>query len=815
MKDQYSFSLRKLPVIFSLLFAASRIAAQTEPAAKDEVTVTIKIINQKKESIASATVSVTNGFDSLAIFKKVADSTGTVLFSLIKNQQYTVAVSATGYQPYEKGIMLTGNHPVYTFSLETQSKTLGGVTVRSSRPLMRQEDDKTIVDPENLASSSTSGYEVIEKTPGLFVDQDGNIYIASTTPATVLINGRELKMSAADIATMLKSLPPNAIQSIEIVRTPSAKYDASGGGGIVNVILKKGVKLGLTGSVTAGAQQGSYGNQFAGLTINNNDGRRSSFLNLNYSRRNNYEKIYTDRVFAPDSMLSQQAYTQYPSDVYFAGYGLAFPLAKKWDGDISTSISLNDFNNSTHNPGSIKKISTNQFINQNLNLVGNDGSALNFRSSATAKLKIDSVGSEWVNDVFYNFSQNKSDQDFSTWYEAPINAVIAGNGTSDNHRHHFNAQSDLKLKMKKRFTFETGIKGSFLWFKSVTDYYRQSNAGSVKDSSRTNTFLYDENINSLYLQGSKTLGKDIVLKFGTRLENTNMKGRQVIPDDTTFSIHRTDLFPYVYLSKKVISIAGFELRAYLVYRRTITRPVYEQLNPFSRYVDQYLSETGNPALRPQFNNNYEANISVNEMPLLAIGLNKTKDIFTNVIYQADSSRSQAYRTYDNLGSNREFYLRGLGAIPPGKKYFFVLGGQYNHNFYQGLYENEPLSFKRGSWTFFTYHSLKLGKLTEITLNGFVRFKGQLQFYELTSFGALNTSINRKFMKEKLVVTLSMNDIFRTLRYDFTINQGSVDASGFRMSDTRRVGINLRYNFGLRKKEESTNIFNVDSPEKTN
>src|SRR6185436_20581731 len=130
----------------------------------------------------------------------------------------------------------------------------------------------------------------------------------------------------------------------------------------------------------------------------------------------------------------------------------------------------------------------------------------------------------------------------------------------------------------------------------------------------------DENINSAYLQGSKTLGKDIVVKFGTRMENTNMNGEQVIPGDTTFAIHRTDLFPYVYLSKKVISIAGFELRAYLVYRHTITRPVYEQLNPFLRYVDQYLSETGNPALRPQFNDNYEANISVNETPLLAVGL---------------------------------------------------------------------------------------------------------------------------------------------------------------------------------------------------
>ncbi len=144
--------------------------------------------------------------------------------------------------------------------------------------------------------------------------------------------------------------------------------------------------------------------------------------------------------------------------------------------------------------------------------------------------------------------------------------------------------------MKKRFTLEIGAKSSLLNFKSITDYYKESGGNRIKDPGRTNTFNYNENINSLYLQGSQTFGKDIVLKAGTRLENTNMEGRQIIPDDTSFNIHRTDFFPYIYLSKVIMKIAGYDLRAYLVYRRTISRPVYEQLNPFPRYVDQYLSK---------------------------------------------------------------------------------------------------------------------------------------------------------------------------------------------------------------------------------
>ena len=165
----------------------------------------------------------------------------------------------------------------------------------------------------------------LEKTPGLFVDQDGNVYLSSTTPAKIYINGREQKMSTADIATMLKSLPPNSIASIEILRTPSAKYDASGGGGIVNVVLKKGVRIGFTGSVNAGMNQGVYGNQFVGLNLNNSSGKLNTYINLQYSRRNTYDQIKTDRLFAADSILSQDAFTSLPGQqfLYRFWFGLS------------------------------------------------------------------------------------------------------------------------------------------------------------------------------------------------------------------------------------------------------------------------------------------------------------------------------------------------------------------------------------------------------------------------------------------------------------------------------------------------------------
>jgi len=798
-----------LPLLKTLFLPFLVVISGTVTA--QDVPITIKVSNTRKDPVSFASITIINRLDSSQTMQTVADSSGKAVVRLNRSGLYSTRITAVNYQPLEKGISISGTQTHFSFTLEPAGKTLETAVVKSQRPLMRQEDDKTIIEPENLAATSTSGYEVIEKTPGLFVDQDGNIYISSLTPATVQINGREMKMSASDVATMLKSLPPGAISRIEIVRTPSAKYDATGGGGIVNVVLKKGVKIGMTGSVNAGWQQGVYATEFAGFTLNNNDGKKSSFINLNISNRESYERIKTDRVFAPDTMLSQDAYTNYPSTTYFGGYGLEFALKKKWNIDFAGSVSLNDFNNRTRNPSQIRKISTGQESSSIMNRVSNDGFSLNVRNGFQFTRQLDSLGSQWDNDLFHNYTTNQAEQVFSNTYpNSPVFYITGGDGTSDNKRNLFTARSDLKLKMKNKFTLEAGVKTSILGFKSITDYFKSDVTGlRQKDIGRTNTFHYDENINSMYLQGSKTFGRDAVVKIGTRLENTNMKGRQVIPDDTTFTIHRTDLFPFIYLSKNVMKIFGYDLRAYLVYRRTTSRPVYEQLNPFPRYVDEFLTEAGNPSLRPQFTQNYEANISVDERPILAIGVNDTRDIFTNVIYQSDSSNKQAYRTYDNLGKNKEWYFRGLGAIPPGGTYFIVLGAQYNHNFYQGFYENKPLSFKKGTWTFFTYQALKLDKRSQFTVNGFIRLNGQQQFYELTTFGSLTSSINRQFLKQKLVVTLSLTDMFATNRNNFHIKQGSVEASGYRQGDTRRFGLNVRYNFGIRKKEENTTDFNTE------
>jgi hypothetical protein len=764
----------------------------------------LSVVDKKSQPIAFANITIQT-IDSSMPQNIVADSNGIATGMLAPGKLYKIKTSAVGYQMDNRTIKFENLNSV-KIELKEKNDQLKEVVVTSTKPLIRQEDDKSVVDPEPLAAASTNAYETMEKIPGIFIDQDGNIYLNGLSPAGIQINGRELRMSASDMATLLKSLPPSSIQKIELVRTPSAKYDASGGGGVVNIVLKKGVKIGLNGSMNTGMNQGVYGNQFIGLTLNNTTDKYNSYLNTQYNQNDGYSIVNTDRFLSIDTVLKQTAKTLSPNKSAYIGFGLGRNWTDRFELNYDARLSGQSFINSTNNESILEKISAKKNLSAIASLVENDGSNFNFNQSVRSKLKLDSLGGEWTIDFSYNFIQSNTDQTYNnTFFAGGLASKGSGNFTND--RDFLTYQTDYK---KKRFgiTIEAGLKSSILSFRNKANYQKDLNGTIVKDAFRTSAYTFKEQINAGYLQGSKTWGA-VVLKVGTRVEQTIMQGEQKIPSDTSFSLNRTDAFPYVFLSRKLFKIAGYEMRGYLVYRKTISRPSYEFLNPFPRYIDPFLYESGNPSLKPQFTSNYEANISVDDKPIFAFGVNETKDIFTNVLYQSPTNKQVAYRTYDNLGKSRETYFRGIAVIPPGKAFFAVVGAQLNHNVYNGIYEQKPIVFDKATWTFFTFQSLKLDKLSTFTINGFWRTNGQQQFYELDNFGQLNSSLNRQFLNKKLTVTLSMNDILFTNKNTFTLRQGSIYAVGFRENDTRRFGINIRYNFGVKPKEQKLDMLDAD------
>ena len=798
--------LRFLGFIFLFLSALS-------VKAQKALNLSVSIFSATDDSLNNITVQIYQLPDTNLLNTKIFNGLP-VNFSINKFSKYIIQISAVGFEIVAKMITIT-DKPVYAkLLIRRKSTELKKVVVVSKKPLIKQEDDKTIIDAEPLANTSTNVYEVLEKTPGTIVDQDGNIYLNSATPATIYINGREMKMSADDIASLLKSLPAGSISKIEILRTPSAKYDAANSGGIVNVVLKKGIRIGTRGSINFRQDQGVYATSSVGFSINQSQGKMNAYWSYQYTLRKSFEEISSDRLTSGDTLLKQISFTKYSPFTHYTGGGVDISFSKKFNLAYDFRFSSTQNNSQATSNNNFSKIVTGQLLSQLQTPISNTGPGLFINNTLLANYKIDSLGSEWTNEADYSFTKNNNTQWYTNYYLLPLNPSQIGDGTIHNTANFVNLKSDLTLKLKHKLTFESGYKLS----NSVNDnnaefFLKVGNSPRQVNSFQTNIFNFKETIHSAYLQFSRPL-IGFIMKAGLRLENTNITGHQVIPKDTLFSIRRSDLFPYFYLKHNLFKIMGYPLNGNAIYRRSISRPGYDALNPLPKFVDQFLYDVGNPQLKSQFTTNYELNVSYNDFPVFAFGINETRNIFSKVTYQ-DKINNAAYRTYDNLGKNREIYIRLFGAIPQDRKYFLYAGMQYNFLNYNGFYQGLPLQYKRGSWTFFTGHEYKATPSLNFNLNAWMYVNGFRAFNELKTLGQLNISITKMVMAKKLSIILSGNDVLFTNKAEFHIQQGNLVGNGTRIQDSRRVGVTLRYNFGIRPKEEKKQNFEQPADSRDN
>ena len=762
----------------------------------------INILNDKNESVANATASILRNSDSAILFTKTSNKE--TLFSLKKNTAYILKLTAVNTQTFYKNFFTGSNDTTLNTILQTVTKQLDAVLVNSRAPLLKQEDDKTIVDAEQLAGSSTNAYEVLEKTPGAIVDQDGNVYLNSASPATVFINGREIKLSAGDLASLLKNLPANSVSKIEILRNPSAKYDAASSGGIINIVLKKGVKLGVNGSIDASHFQGVYGSDAIGFNVNNSRDKVNTYLSYNFSKKISFDNISSNRYTSGGGLFKQFGSTKFNNTNNYIGGGMSFEVNKKLDLSYDARISATQNNSDVNNNINISSLRTGNIIGQNISIVSNEGPSIYIGNSIAAKYKIDTLGSEWSNTLDYTYFRNNSNQNYQNLNILPSKNTLLGDGNILNNKNILAYKSDVVLKTKKKFIIELGTKLTYSLSDINSVYFSDTSTGKYVDRLQTNKFRYTEKIAATYLQISRNFG-GFTVKPGIRLEYTDIKGQQIIPADTTFAIKRTDLFPYIFLRHKIAKLFGFTLVGNAIYRRSITRPFYESLNPYPRYADQYTYDIGNPRLRPQFTTNYELSINADEFPVFSIGLNDIKDIFTTLTY---SRGDTLFRTYDNLGTNKEIYMRLVFGIPPGKKYFFYAGTQMNLINYKGQYDGVPFTFKKSSFLFFMFQNYKPTTTLTLSLNAFMRVNTVINFFELEPFGGITLSANKSIWNKKMNIILTVNDILHTNINTFIIKQPNFVADGFRYADTRRIGIALKYNFGLKPRVEKRQGFEI-------
>lgn len=804
MRKSAADRIRLYCISLTIILFSNALHAQT-------VDLQVAIKTSRAEVLENATIQLFGLPDTLLLRSQVSKRPYNS-FQVKPSTSYLIKVSAIGFQTLEQVVPVQNKMVTITLQLTEKSNALKEVTIVSKKPLLKQEDDKTIVDADVLASSSTNAYEVLEKTPGIIVDQDGKIYLSSTTPATVYINGREIKMSANDIASFLKNLPAGSLSKIEILRTPSARYDAVNSGGIVNIVLKKGIVLGTTGNINVRYDQGVYGTGTAGFSVNKSVGKIRSYLSYQYTNRGSYETIASDRFINSDSLLTQRSFTRYKALTHFISGGLDLAVNKRTNITYDVQLTGTQNNNRATSSNDFSDTLTHYKYLQSQTPISNKGNSFIASNNISVIHRIDTVGSEWTGEINYTYSQNSNAQQYTTIYNLPQQPELGGNGHMNNRGNVINLKSDVSLKFRSGFNLEAGIKSALAFNKNAAEYFiKEGNAPEQTDTFQTIAYRNKERISSAYAQLSKTMF-GFVIKAGLRFEHTYISGHQTVPANSSFDIKRNDIFPYLYLKRRLFSILGYPLTGNIVFRRSITRPNYEQLNPAPRYIDQYTYDVGNRQLQPQFTNNFELNATYDDFPVFAVGINNTQDVFSPVTYK-NANSPIVFRTYDNLGRFRELYGRLFGGLPPGHRYFMYAGIQCNYIEYNGFYQNEPLNYKRASYTLYTGHSLKVTPTLNFFVNAWMLANGFRGFNELGNMGQVNVSVTKTMLNKRLSVVLSGNDILKTNKSAFTIHQANLFATGTRVQDSRRFGITLRYAFGTIHEEKPSSFNQVDVPVK--
>jgi len=454
------------------LLAISLASHSQEKGAKINGTV----IDGSQKIIESSTITLLRAKDSSVAKIGVADKNGTFQFEKIAEGKYFVSVSAVGHQKgYSEIFEVTpekSSITLKTIELIPQSKSLTGVTVIAKKPLVEQKIDRTVINVEaSVTNVGSSALEVLEKSPGISVDKDGNISLKGKEGVMILVDGRPTQLSGADLANMLRSMNANQLDQIEIMTNPPAKYDAAGNAGIINIKTKKNKQLGYNGSVNAGYGQGRYPRFNDGLNFNYRVNKINVFTNLSHNYDENYNVLTIQRNFRDKntkelvSHFDQVAKMKNENNSFNGKIGLDYFANKNTTFGFVVIGFSSDRSNSPRNVTNIFDNSGN-LENQTRAFSTGKQDWKNFSTNLNFRQVLDTSGKELTADLDYITYDSKNHTSMiNSYFDAIGNSIMKADtllGSLPQNIKIYSGKIDYLQPLKKGARFEAGIKSSYV-----------------------------------------------------------------------------------------------------------------------------------------------------------------------------------------------------------------------------------------------------------------------------------------------------------------------------------------------------------------
>jgi iron complex outermembrane receptor protein len=764
------------------------------------------VIDGSQKTIEASTITLLRAKDSSVAKISAADKNGKFEFDKVADGKYFVAISAVGHQKgYSEVFEITlekNSITLKTIELIPQTKALGAVTVTAKRPLVEQKIDRTIINVEAaITNVGSTALEVLEKSPGISVDKDGNISLKGKDGVMVLIDGRPTQLGAADLANLLRSMSANQLDQIEIMTNPPAKYDAAGNAGIINIKTKKNRQLGYNGSANLGYSQGRYPRFNEGFNFNYHVNKVNVFTNVSHNYNMNYNTLTIQRNFRDiatkelRSNFDQVARMKSENNSFNGKLGLDYFASKNTTFGIVLTGFSSDRSNTNRN---ITDIFQTQGSSSSQTRAVSTGKQdwKNFSANVNFRQALDTSGSELTSDLDYITYDSKN-------HTSMINSYFDGSGSSiytpdtligmlPQNIKIYSGKVDYLKPLKKGARFEAGIKSSMVRTDNNAVYDSILNGGIVHDYNRSNHFIYQENINAAYVNLSKPLNKKWNAQLGLRLENTNAKGNQVTTGEE-FDRHYTQLFPTAYIQYLKDKNNSFVLN----YGRRIRRPDYQSLNPFINFLDRYTYQQGNPNLKPQFSHNVEFSHSFKGILTTTLNYTRTTDIIQNVIEQ-NEAKNETFVKRANIAKQRQFGV-SINASHPVTKWWKsnIYVNAFNNKF-EGVVNNVFVTIDATTLMLNGSQQFQFSKTWSGEISGFFRTQGIEGVIHAKPFGMMSVGVSKQVMKNKGTVRLNVRDVFKSQYFRGESKYSNVDAAFQERNDSRVVNIGFSYRFSKGK-----------------
>jgi hypothetical protein len=760
-------------------------------------------VQADNNAVGAATVIILRLADSAQVSAQVCDKAGRFEFDKLSNATYLVKVTAVGHAPYfSKPVSITDQSNrvvVPVIELVKTNKDLGAVKVTTTRPVIENKIDKLVVNVEAaISNAGSTALDVLERSPGITLDKDGNITLKGKQGVIVLIDGKQTYLSAADLATLLKNTPANQLDQIEIMSQPSAKYDASGNSGMINIRTKKNQQAGYNGSISLSYVQGKYPRSNNSFVFNKRKGKVNLFTTISTSYNRNFYDIafvrnITDKsTSAATSIFDQSSYNWRRDQPNSIKVGVDFFATKKTTlGAVASFTYLNaggggesstNIYNGAHVLSS-KNAAVTDFTYQWHNYSAN----LNFRHL------IDTAGKELSADLdyilYHKTNPGTTDNFAYDIYDRLVGYPFLLRISTPSDIAIYTAKIDYVHPVNKVTKIEAGAKSSYVSTDNVADYTYYDNATNTwKIDSRTNHFKYNENINAAYLNASKQ-AKKWGYQLGLRVENTVAEGKQ-ITNNQNFTKNYTQLFPTVYISYTANKKNTFGLS----YGKRIDRPSYQDMNPFRYFLDKFTYREGNPNLTPQFTQNIELSHNYKGQLNTSINYTRTTDIITDIFIQNDLDSSIAYKR-QNIATRRNIGLSVNYNVALSKIWNFTFSTNVFNNYFSGVINSAQLNVDYTSFTINTSNQFKFKKGWSAEISGLYRYRSLDGSSLDEPLGMIVLGAAKQILKNKGTLKLNVRDPFYTMQYKSITKFDNIDMNTIFRSDSRQVAFAFTYRFG--------------------